>query len=298
MQFSIHRIWLLTRKQWAENQQLYILGLLAIAGIIAATVIFNLIGSQGFEKRVQENTLIIGLLASGFVFATTTLSRLNQKTAGINVLMLPASTLEKLAVAAIYSMLVFPVCFLVVVYPLIAIGHYVDHNIIGRPNSLYFINADEKVFGILPAFLVIQSTALFSTILFRRYVLLKGVILIMIVFFGTLILNPFLAKSIIKTNPGTPIAATVKETYYDARHNIVKSKVTKEPLWTNIWSTAPYSDIQINNWVVNKKFNGVDYVSYSIVITNPYSSVFILLFIISIPFLWLITWFRLKEKEL
>ena len=298
MQFSIHRLWLLVRKQWAENKQLYILGLLAVAGIIAACIIFSLTEFMGLDERVQENTLFFGLMASGFVFSTIVLNQLNQRLSSVSVLMLPASALEKFAMAAIYCMILFPACYLAVIYPLIALGHYVDHNIIGRPNSLYLIKANEQTLNIFLTFLLLQSAALFSTILFKRYALVKGIILVMIVFFGSLILNSILAKSIIKMDPGMPISSTVNETYYDAKNNIVERKVVKESLWAKVRSDQPFSDVEMSNWVVDKKLKGVDYVAYSTSITNPYSYVFVLLLVMSIPFLWVITWFRLKEKEL
>ena len=298
MQFSIYRLWLLVRKQWAENKQLYTLGLLALAGIIAACIIFNLIEYWGFEVRVQENTFIVGLMASGFIFATTVLNQFNQKATGISVLMLPASALEKLLMAAIYSMIVFPVCYFAVVYPLISLGHYVDHNIIGHPNPMFLTGADSKYLYVYMTFLVLQSVALFVTVLFRRYVLVKGIILVMVVFYGSALVNPFLTKAIIKIDPGLPIAATVKETYYDARHNLVDTRISKEALWTQIRPDVPYADLQISNWLVNRNIKGVDYISYKTALSNPYNYVFVLLLIISIPFLWVITWFRLKEMEL
>lgn len=298
MQFSIHRVWLLVRKQWAENKQLYILGLLAYAGIMAAIIIFNLREYSGFEKRVQENLLIVGLMAGGFAFTSTVLGQLNQKVTCINTLMLPASASEKLAMAVIYSMIIFPVCFLAVIYPLVALGHYVDHHIIGHPNSLYLVKANEKTFYILLTFLLLQSAALFATVLFKRYVLIKGVILVMAVFFGSLVINPFLAKSIIKKDPVLPSHLTVKETYYDTKQNIIANKVAKELSWASINAEVPFSDAEIGNWVVDKKLGGIEYTSYSAAISNPYSYIFVVLLVMGIPFLWIITWFRLKEKEL
>jgi hypothetical protein len=119
-----------------------------------------------------------------------------------------------------------------------------------------------------------------------------------IVFFGTIIVNPFLARSIIQIHQGAPFAATVKENYYDTKHNVVETKVTKELLHSSIWSAIPFSDLEITNWEVNRKVKGIDYNAYFTYLTNPYSNIFMVLFIMSIPFLWVITWFRLKEREL
>lgn len=298
MQFSIQRLWLLVRKQWGENKQLYTLGLLAYAGIIAAIIIYNLTEFEGLNERVQGNIIFMGLIGGGFAFTTTILGPLNQKLTGISTLMLPASALEKLAMAAIYSMIIFPFCFIAVLYPLLALGVYIDHHLIGRPNSLYLVKGDQNALYFLLTFLLVQSMALFSTVLFKRYVLVKGVILVMVIFFGALVSNSFLVKQIIKINPGKAINSTVTEIYYDAKENVVERRVNKDLIWPKIRAGMPFSTLEINNWVINKNINGVDYTAYAAVIINPYSNVFVLLFIMSIPFLWLISCFKLKEKQL
>ncbi len=298
MQFSIRRVWLLIRKQWAENQQLYLLGMLAMAGIIAALIIYNISTLDGFDKRSQEYLFFFSMIVVGSVFTTTILSQFNTKHAGIQALMLPASTLEKFVVAAIYSIIVFPVCFVVIVYPLITIGHYIDCEMVGSNNLLYSVNWNVEELIFIFVFLILQSVALFCSVLFKRYVFIKSAILVVVVFFGLIILNPFIARSIITVDTGKPVIANINETFFDANNIIVGNKVVKEPTWTRIHSATPYSEIQINNWFVRKKYNGVNYQSYGMAIHNKYNAVFYALLVICIPFLWLITWFRLKEKEL
>ncbi|QEC79847.1 hypothetical protein [Mucilaginibacter ginsenosidivorax] len=298
MQISIHRIWLLVRKQWAENQQLYILGMLAMAGIIAGLIIYNISSFEGFDKRSQKNLFFLSMVVVGSIFATTILSQFNTKHAGIQALMLPASALEKFVVAAIYSIIVFPVCFVVIVYPLIIIGHYVDRELIGSNNLLYVANGDLEEFIFIFIFLILQSVALFCSVLFKRYVFIKSAILVIIVFFGVIISNPLIARRIVTINTEKPVIANISETYYDVNHNIVAHKEVKESTWTRIRSAMPYSEMEINNWFVKKKHNGVNYISYNTEVRNKYHAFFYALLVISIPFLWLITWFRLKEKEL
>lgn len=298
MEFSTHRIWLLVRKQWAENQQLYILGMLALAGIIAALIIYNISTLEGFSKRSQESLFFLSMIVAGSIFATTILSQFNTKHAGIQALMLPASTFEKFVVAAIYSIIVFPVCFIVIVYPLITIGHYIDHELVGSNNILYTVNWDLEESTLIFVFLMLQSVALFCSVLFKRYVFIKSAILVIVVFFGVIISNPFIARNIVTIDMGKPVIANITETFYDVNHNIVGHKVVKEPTWTRIRSAIPYSGMEINNWFVKQKYNGVNYISYGMEVRNKYNAVFYALLVISIPFLWLITWFRLKEKEL
>jgi hypothetical protein len=238
------------------------------------------------------------MIVAGSIFATTILSQFNTKQAGIQALMLPASTFEKFVVAAIYSIIVFPVCFVVIVYPLIAFGHYIDRELVGSNNLLYTVNWNQEESILILIFLMLQSVALFCSVLFKRYVFIKSAILVIVIFFGVIILNPFIARGIITIDTGKPVIANISETYYDVNYNIVGHKVVKESVWTKIRSASPYAEMQINNWVARQQYNDVNYVSYGIEVRNKYNAMFYALFVISIPILWLITWFKLKEKEL
>lgn len=298
MQFSIHRIWLLFYKQWAENRQLYILGLLAIAGLMAAVIVFNMVDHQGLEERTQENIVLAGLMLSSSIFTTTILSQFNDKIKGIQALTLPASTVEKLAVALVYSLIIFPACFLVFVYPILSTAHYIDAEIIGRPNTLYVPKWNENLLVIFLTFLLLQGLALLCSVLFKRYVFIKATILTVSLFFGVLIINPIIAKNLIGLQHPAQVTANIHETIYSNSAQLVSQKTVKESIWVSLWGATPYSELEINNWVNNKKYKDIDYSSYRVFIRNKCNAIFCILLVISIPFLWLITWFRLKEKEL
>ncbi|WP_184547359.1 hypothetical protein [Mucilaginibacter sp. FT3.2] len=298
MQFSIHRIWLLVKKQWAENLQLYCLGLLAVTGVMAAVIVFNITENEGLTKPTQQNLVLVGLMVSGSIFTTTILSQFNDKIKGIQALTLPASTLEKLVVALLYSIVVFPICFLVLVYPLICLGHYIDAEMIGKPNLLYIPEWNKQLPLVIFLYLLLQGIALMCSVLFKRYVFIKAVILTIAVFFGVLILNPWLAKKIIGPQVPKQITANIHETVYDDHQNVLVNKTVKELIWTNLYPRAPYADMELNNWGIYQKYKNIDYESYHVVIRHNYNALFYALLVISVPFLWLITWFRLKEKEL
>ncbi|RYZ95177.1 MAG: hypothetical protein EOP47_26335 [Sphingobacteriaceae bacterium] len=102
MQFSLKRIWLLTGKQWTENRNLYLFGLLALIGVILCVSVFTLSTPYGFNHENQQVTFFIGMLLSGGIFTTRILSQFTERSKAIAALTLPASTLEKLTVAILY----------------------------------------------------------------------------------------------------------------------------------------------------------------------------------------------------
>ena len=298
MQFSIHRIWLLIRKQWAENQQLYILGTLAIAGIMGAIIVFNMSSPRGLEKHTQQFILFLGSIAAGGVFTSTILSQFNEKVKGIQALTLPASALEKLTVAVIYCMVIFPVVYFVMVYPLIMIGHYIDNSIAHHPNALYNLEWDDDAYELFVTYFVLQTVALLGSVLFKRYVFIKSLIMVMVVFFGLCIINPIVAKCIIDTDGKAGFSAYVLETVYDeANKPIYKETVKAHYIRPNV-DAVPYADIVVNYGGYNRYVKGASYSAYQTKLHHQYNTVFLILLYLGMPFLWTITWFKLKEKEL
>lgn len=298
MQFSLHRVWLLCRKQWAENKQLYILGVLATAGIMSAVLIFNLVDKRGISFTTQKLIIFTGLIVSGAVFTSTILSQFNEKVKGIQALVLPASTIEKLTAAIIYSLIVFPIIYLVVVYPLVMITHYIDTDILGRFNSPYAFDMDREFKDFVVIFILLQTVMLFGSVLFRRYIFIKTAILTIVIFFGLNIINPFILQQILDTKKGAPVKVTVKELIYSDDNKLINTQNVPQKITKGILYATPYQELTVAyNWHT-KYFKGVAYSNSNVTVATNYSNLFYMLLYLSIPLLWVITWFRLKEKEL
>lgn len=298
MQFSTHRIWLLIRKQWAENQQLYILGTLATAGIMGGIIVFDLSSPQGLEKHTQQFILFVGSIAAGGVFTSTILSQFNEKVKGIQALTLPASALEKLTVAVVYCMVVFPIVYFVTVYPLIMIGHYIDNSIAHHTNALYNLEWDDNADDLFVTYFMLQTVALLGSVLFKRYVFIKSLIMVIVVFFGLRIINPIAAKYIIDTDVKTGFDVKVRETVYDeANKPIYKETVKAHYIQPNV-DAYPYADMVVHYGGYNKYVKGASYSTSQTKLHHQYNTLFLILLYLGMPFLWIITWFKLKEKEL
>ena len=298
MQFSIHRVWLLCRKQWAENTQLYILGILATAGIISAVLIYNLFDKRGIPLITQQIIFFTGLIISSAVFTSTILSQFNEKVKGIQALTLPASTLEKLTAAIIYGLIILPVVYFIVVYPIIVIAHYIDIDTLGRFNDLYVFKANNHGIELGSVFIITQAIMLLGSVAFKRYIFIKTTILTIVITVGIALFNPYMVEKTIIVRSAIPRNITVKELLYNGDNKLLSTENAPRKVDVNYLYSAPYQDLNIFNSGRSKVYNGITYSSNDIRAINPYNNIFYILLYLAIPFLWIITWFRLREKEL
>lgn len=116
--FSLNRWLLIIRKHWSENQKKYTLGLLALTGIMIVWFIFNIIMQpyDAMDDTIQYGTYFVGLFIVGCLYGSTLFSELSSKPKGINYLSVPASHFEKTLSALLYGVVVFFVCYTVIFY--------------------------------------------------------------------------------------------------------------------------------------------------------------------------------------
>jgi hypothetical protein len=284
MEFSLSRCWLLTRKQWVENRKLYVLGALALTGILSFFILFTVMLDQntGFTVSAQQNVFIVGLIFAGALFSSTLLKSYEEKPKSIQAFMIPASTVEKFLVAILYSMIFFPVVYFMIAYPLILMGLYIDMEVLGRFNLAYAFNND-SLFTSLFLFFTIQSCFLLFSVVFHRYTFLKTVVLVSVLLMGSSFLNEYMAKTMLgDTQPGVLPTANLG-------HTVILSEDNEPPRFSFSYA-SPYSGMTVNStgkinpWEVNLPENK--------------ETVFKLYLICIAPLLWLITFFRLREKQL
>jgi len=116
--FSFHRWWLLVTKHWSENYRRYLLFLLAIAGLLLAWFSFILMVSQLnlLNSFMQFAAYFAGLYLVGCFYASWLFADLNSPQGGIGFLALPASHLEKLLCALFFGVLLFFIGYTLVFY--------------------------------------------------------------------------------------------------------------------------------------------------------------------------------------
>jgi len=196
MAFSLTRFLYLFKLQWAENKKSYLYGLLALVGIMAA-VLFNV-----SERNVQGGVFFAGLFSSAFIFTSSLLSRFANKTQAISALMLPVSALEKTAVAVIYSMIIFPLLYVVLIYPLVLLAYYYHWIVKGDLCLLYSYNTLNNTGVLVLLFFISQAFTLYCSVVFSRFIMVKTAVLACLIYFGVFLLNQEVSTLLFKdVNP-------------------------------------------------------------------------------------------------
>ena len=110
--FSFSRLAKLITKQLFENSRLYIYCVLALFGLLALVFgfWFKVTGPR-YDERDTYNIFLLGLYLSGTVFASVSFSMLASKDKGIYWLSVPATHLEKLICTIFYSTIVFTIVY-------------------------------------------------------------------------------------------------------------------------------------------------------------------------------------------
>jgi hypothetical protein len=116
--FSWARWSLLVSKHWVENRKRYGLSLLAVGGLLVAWFTFILVMDKRDPLDVfyQYVTYFAGLFITGSLYASMLFAELSTKSDGIGFLALPASHLEKLLCALLFGILLFFIAFTLVFY--------------------------------------------------------------------------------------------------------------------------------------------------------------------------------------
>ena len=117
--FSFERFRLLVLKHWADNKKRYGLSLIAFIGLLISWFVFTIL--TGFDdipmgRAAQQVTFFLGLFAVGTFYASQYYSHLGSRAKGINFLLVPASAFEKLLCSLFYTVVLFFVFFVVTFY--------------------------------------------------------------------------------------------------------------------------------------------------------------------------------------
>lgn len=108
----------LVAKHWAENRKRYLLSLLGLTGLLLVWFFFILTMDKMSPLNViyQYMTFFVGLYITGTLYASTLFAELGSKRDAVGFLALPASQLEKLLCALLFGILLFFVGYAVIFY--------------------------------------------------------------------------------------------------------------------------------------------------------------------------------------
>ena len=279
--FSFSRWRLLVAKQWLEHGRRYLLSLFAIGGLMAAweAFIIAVVPYAPLEPFMQFATHMVGLYFTGSLFASSLFADLGNRKQALPWLSLPASQLEKLLCAILYGVVLFYLAFTLVFYlvdiPMVHWANSILHrhplNFPGSstpipPSLVYnlFTSAGapvpEKEWHLFTAgYFAIQAAFLLGSVYFTRFAFIKTVVA------GLLFVLAF----------------------------VIFQKLVLFPMEAEGWSHDFFRWSQEMSELTDR-----DRPLHEVRLSYPLESILILLAQFGIaPFFWLVTWFRLKEKE-
>jgi hypothetical protein len=257
--FSFSRLWLLIKKQWFDNTRYYLLSVLALFGLMVLVFIFYFVASQPVFS--EENTMImffVGLYITGFVFASVTFSALGDRPKGIYWMTVPATHLEKLVCGILYSNVVFTIVYVLC----FAVVQQLTFSIIRLRPDFRIIpmgHWDEPMKFAAYFFFPLQALYLLGSVYFERYNFVKTTLL------GLTTILLFLAYLYFNYKIFLPENASI----FSPTSFILNNAATGDN------TTRIY---ELSQWIED--------------------TVTFLMKYMWIPVFWVVTYFRLKEKEI
>ena len=279
--FNLNRFLLLFIKHWSENRKKYLLGLLALMGIILAWFGFQFLiePMAPMGTGVQLGTYFVGLFIAGCLYGSTLFADLSSKSRGTNYLSVPASHLEKTICTLLYGVVIFFLFYTLVFYIadiiMVQVGNVVAHHFwtknhvpgaVFEPQSVINVfwtgkdlqsEGHNVFFYILLGYFALQSAYLLGSVYFSRYSFIKTTVGLL---FVCLLIIVFVGKIVGSFMPDGNFYDSLA-TYRLNNGNDASEKIVRLPEWVNTVSL------------------------FLLKYTFP-------------PVFWIATYFRVKEKEL
>ena len=270
--FNFNRWLLYIAKHWNENRKRYLMSLGAVAGLMILWYSFVMIvdRSNPLVINMQIITYYVGLFLTGCLFASIQFNEFSDGPKGISYLLLPASLLEKLLNALLFGVVLYFICYTAVFY-------VIDFIMVKLSNSYFatkFEQANMKGFQpkeIANVFVSQDTPINLFFYLLIIYFTVQSIFLLGSVYFSK--------YSYIKTLIWGLIVFLVLVFW---EHKIIESFMPHGSFYKpftvyRIWEDGNDLMVRLPEWL---------------------SSIIIFLMLYTVvPLLWVVTYFRLKEKE-
>ena len=179
--FNIDRVRFLLIRQLRFNTQSLLIGFAAVAGLLTFILTMRVIfGNTPLDSTTFFGNIMPYFFAGGFVFTRSIFSELKTSHRGYLYLTLPASALEKLAVAWFISAVLYMVAALVVMF-IINLLLMAFALIFMSPHVPFFNLFDPSILKAYAVYLVTQSVFFLGSIYFRRVHFLKTMLSLFVI---------------------------------------------------------------------------------------------------------------------
>ena len=137
--FDFNRFSLLVKRQWVENKKLFLMASFGVAGILAILNALIMTWESGIINEVARYVFFnLSLFLSGSIFANYVFKDISDKNSSTSFLLIPASHFEKFLTGVLYTFILFPLVFL-------SLHYVVDFGFVSIGNN---IKDDLKVLGV------------------------------------------------------------------------------------------------------------------------------------------------------
>jgi len=268
--FDFNRFSLLVVKHWADNKKRYLLSVLAYMGLLVGWYTFTMLVDSRFpmNQGLQMVTFFFTLFTVGSFYASQYFRELGSRSRGINFLLVPASTFEKVLCGLLYTVVLFFAVFTVAFYLIDILMVWIGQNFVSdvpypadQRGILNVFDAarvhvnPETTINILWLYFSLQSIFLLGSVYFEKYSFIKTIIAGFVLFF-ILFCVVYVSYDMM---PKGDYANGILTSY------IIRTKGKEDHL------------VQLPNW---------------------FGQLLYYLFMYGIaPFLYIVTYFRLKEKQ-
>ena len=111
--FHFKRFGLLAAKHWADHKRRYLLCCIAYIGLLVTWFAFTMFVDDGsaMHRELQLLTFLFALFSTGTFYASQYFRELGFSSKGINFLLVPASAFEKILCSILYSVVLFFLVF-------------------------------------------------------------------------------------------------------------------------------------------------------------------------------------------
>ena len=266
-EFSFERLIGLIRKQWIENKKFYTLGSLALLGMmgICITLFWVLMDGDHWREQTAYEIYLIGLMLCGSIYGSISFATLGNKEKGQYWLSFPASVTEKMIVTIFYTTIVFFLvytsCFLLCKWAaeLYMVAYIKTH----AGASLQEMNWEQH-FGeaykyFIWGYFCLQSLFILGSVYFKQFAFIKTVIFVTLIGGALSFLIAKMAMGMFSQFNFYWNNLELREFHDPENYGVYKSYALGSTLSKVLGYLLTYS------WV---------------------------------PLFWVITWFRLKEKEI
>jgi len=172
--FSPARFGRLFQKHTAEHWKSYFMGVGVLAGTLLLALGFLSYMNGGFPNtRAQAAFFGMFLLGSGFLFTSSVFADFSGKSRAIAALSLPASHLEKYAVAWLYSFLFFLLVYVGVFYAVDSLVLAFTQNDGQSTQLLNIFSTEEKAYYAFLLFAAVHSLAFWGSLFFEKLAFVK-----------------------------------------------------------------------------------------------------------------------------